>query len=238
MSKRKGTFGGLPLKRGKFVHEVFMFRRNGDRRARPRKASFRNGNGCGAGELKFFDTAVDDTIISTIGTIKSSVLLIAQGLTESTRVGRKICVRSIGWHFRLSIPPVQDAQGAPVSDIIRIILYIDKQTNGTAATVTDILQSADFQAFNNLANKGRFRTLMDRTYSMNYLAGIGVVQNQSYAAVQQHDTFYKRLTLPIEYSSTLGALAELRSNNIGVLTISEQGFGQLVSTLRVRYSDY
>ena len=33
--------------------------------------------------------------------------------------------------------------------------------------MTDILESDDYQSFNNLANKGRFVTLMDRTYELN-----------------------------------------------------------------------
>ena len=52
---------------------------------------------------------------------------------------------------------------------MRVMLYHDKQANGATAAVLDILESADYQSFNNLVNSGRFRILMDRTYAMNYL---------------------------------------------------------------------
>ncbi len=192
-------------------------------------------------ELKFHDVDVDQGTVGQSGDIAQvSVLTIAQGTTESTRIGRKVVVRKIGWKMAYTLPET-DAAATPVTgDIMRVILYQDRQTNGATATVTGILESADFQSFNQLANKSRFRTLMDRTYTINYAGlasdGAGVV---SQGNVIQEDSFYKNVNIPIEYdnSFTTGVIGTMRSNNIGVLTISQGGIVSFQSKMRIRFSD-
>ncbi len=186
-------------------------------------------------ELKFHDLSIDDPVIATGGTIAiDSVNKIAQGTTESTRIGRKCTLRSINWRFRICLPAATD--GASASDTVRIILYLDKQANGATAAVTNILESADFQSFNNLANKTRFRTLMDRTYTLNAsISGDGTTIDTS--QVDLDDSFFKKVNLPIEFDSTAGAITEIRSNNIGILTISSNGLAGFDSSMRIRFSD-
>ncbi len=192
-------------------------------------------------EFKFHDLDIDDAVIAQNGNIaKDSCNLIAQGVTESQRIGRKCTIKSINWRYSLSLPE-QDAGGTPFNgDIIRVILYLDKQTNGATATVTGILESDDYQSFNNLANKGRFRTLMDRTHDVNFMGGMASDNAAvvSQVATEYEYSFFKKCNIPLEFDSTTGAITELRSNNIGVLLLSKAGaivaFG---SKMRLRYSD-
>ena len=115
---------------------------------------------------------------------------------------------------------------------------MDKQANGATAGVTDILETDQFLSFNNLANKSRFRTLMDRTYSMNSTAGGGDGTTEDYTEFQLNDSFYKKVNIPIEFSGTAGTIGEIRSNNIGCLILSETGaICALVSRMRLRFSD-
>lgn len=203
----------------------------------PRRGRYANGRG--AVELKFHDLDIDDAVITAGGVIvEDSVVGIAQGVTESERIGRKCTVRQIGWKFNITLATV-DAQATPAAaDIIRVILYLDKQCNGAAAAVTDILESADYQSFNNLSNKSRFRTLMDRTYNMNYQtlasdnAGVVSSSNKNIS-----DSYYKKCNIPIEFSATTGAITEIRSNNIGVLVVGSNGIGGFFSKMRIRFSD-
>ena len=192
----------------------------------------------GGDELKFHDLDIDDANIATGGTIaQSSVNLIAQGVTEVQRVGRKCVMRSINWRFTIQKDSV--ANGTTASDTVRVILYHDKQTNGAAAVSTDILESADYQSFNNLANKSRFRTLMDRTYAMNASAGSGrgATDTVDYAETRLDETFYKTVNIPLEFDAATGALTEIRSNNVGVLLLSADGRCSFASKMRVRFSD-
>ncbi len=191
------------------------------------------------GEMKFHDVDLDDAVIEATGAITASINLIPQGVTEKTRIGRKCTIRSIGWKFQMQILE-GDAQATPVNaDTVRVIMYVDKQANKLTAAVTDILETADFQSFNNLANSGRFRTLMDRTYDLNPNAigsdGAGLM---STAGKTLSDSFYKKCNIPIEFTAGTGAITEITSNNIGVLLISGQDevtfFG---SKIRLRFSD-
>ncbi len=192
----------------------------------------------GGGELKFHDVDLDDAVVANGGTITATINIIPQGVTEITRVGRKCTIKRIGWRYTVNLPE-SDAQATPASaDTVRVILYMDKQANGATAAVTNILESADFQSFNNLANSMRFRVLMDRTHSMSYSGmasdGAGVV---SQANTFNTFTFFKKCNIPLEFNAATGAIGEIRSNNLEVLLISSSGTASFASKFRLRFSD-
>lgn len=191
-----------------------------------------------AGELKFFDLDSNNSSISNTGDINSSWNLIAQGVTENTRVGRKCTIKIIEWKWNLILPEINSGATAGPADIIRMILYVDKQANGQTAAVEDILESTDFQSFYNLANQQRFRIILDKTTCLNAESlaydGIGAAQQASH---MKAGSMRKLCNIPIEYSSVTGALTEIRSNNIGLLVISKSNKGALVSKVRMRFSD-
>ncbi len=193
------------------------------------------------GELKFHDLDINQSPIAAAGDIaEDSLVTIAQGTDESTRIGRKVVIRSIGARCQLALPEF-DAVADPVEgDVVRVILYLDKQCNGAAATVLGILESADYQSFNNLSNKGRFLTLFDKELPMSYQSlasdGAGVVSG---GEVVDIFSFHKKCNIPIEYdnSVTTGAIGSVRTNNLGLLTISKTGTIKLFSKWRLRFTD-
>ncbi len=193
------------------------------------------------GELKFHDVDVDDATVAIGGTIQNtgSINLIPQGITEKTRVGRKCNIRSIGWRYQLELTEQIDGATPPQCDVVRVILYLDKQANGATATVSGILESDDYQSFNNLANSQRFRILLDKTHSLS---------RRTLSATQNADTFdsaqvffnyqyFKKCNIPLEFDSTAGAITEIRSNNLGVLLVGLNGVAAFVSKFRLRFSD-
>ncbi len=188
--------------------------------------------------MKFFDFTYDDAAIAVGGTVEDSVNQIAQGVTESQRVGRKCTITAINWRYTLNLPE-NDAVATPLDGAIsRVILFQDRQCNGATAVVLDILETANYQSFRNLSNSGRFNILMDKNHILNYRGlasdGAGVV---SQADVKSDHTFYKKCSIPIEFNSTTGAITEIRSNNIGILVISSNGTPGMLSKLRLRFSD-
>lgn len=188
-------------------------------------------------ELKFKDSDIDDAVIASSGTVLGSWNLIAQGVTESTRVGRKCTIRQINWRWTVTLPALMDAADM-LSDEVRLIVYLDKQTNGANATVTGILESADYQSFNNLANKSRFRILYDKSVVLNPSAGsTDGASTVSVPEVIRSGSFYKKCSIPLEFDSTTGAITEIRSNNIACMTISKNGVASLNSKVRLRFSD-
>ncbi len=199
---------------------------------------YRGGPNGSGGELKFHDIDLNDAPILSGGTITATVNIIPQGITEITRIGRKCTIKQIGWRYQLTLPEV-DAQDTPeASDQVRVMMFVDKQCNGATALSTDILESANFQSYRNLANIGRFTILMDKTYAMNYLTlasdGAAVVSS---ASVKKFGTFYKKCNIPLEFNAALGVLTEIRSNNIGVLLLSDSGKVNFTSKIRLRFSD-
>ncbi len=190
------------------------------------------------GELKFHDVDLDDAVVATAGTITATINIIPQGVTEVTRVGRKCTLRSIFWRYQISLPGQESGAGALPGDSIRMILFLDKQANGATAAVLDILETATFQSFRNLANQGRFNILCDKIYNPRYAGmaseGAGVVTQ---GLTTQNYTWYKKVDIPVEFSGTTGVIGEIRSNNLGVLLISPQGSVGFFSAFRLRFSD-
>ena len=190
------------------------------------------------GELKFHDLDIDDATIAQGASIaQASCNLIAQGVTEITRVGRKCTIRSILWRFRVALPSTATAN--ETADSIRVILYQDKQTNGATAATTDILKTADFQSFRNLGNVGRFVILMDRVYDLNAPSGSGrgSTDTLSYGQHNIQDTLFKKVNIPIEFSAGTGAITEIRTNNIGLMLLASDGHAGFGSKMRLRFSD-
>ncbi len=189
-------------------------------------------------ELKFHDVDLDDVAVSAAATVTATINIIPQGVTESQRVGRKCTIKSINWRYRLGLPELDAGGTAPSSDTVRVILFLDKQANGATAAATDMLESDDWQSFRNLSNSGRFNFLLDKTVNLNYanLAsdGAGVVSSGN---MFKDFSFYKTCDIPIEFSSTTGAIGEIRSNNLGVMLVGAQDTAIFASKIRLRFSD-
>lgn len=186
------------------------------------------------GELKFFDTIRAQQSSATAGVIhNSSLVLIPQGVTESTRVGRKCTLKKLSLKGQISMGSITTI--GDTENQVRFIIYLDKQCNGATAAVTDILESASVNSFRNLANSGRFQVLKDFKH---------VLMPRSCFAGASVPTVVKiscnlNLNLPIEYSSTTGALTEIRSNNIGILSVCDSALGlpSVAYTVRARFGD-
>ncbi len=189
------------------------------------------------GELKFFDTTRADTAMGSSGAIANlSLNLIPQGVTESERVGRKCRIRSLVMRGEMVQPTTTDVAAAGAKG--RVIIYVDKQCNGATAAVLDILDTATVNSFRNLANSGRFQILMDKTYNMSVRASAGNgTANDTAEWLVPWSFFKSTCDIPIEFDNTTGAITEVKTNNIGVLTIANEGATLFGYIARVRFSD-
>ncbi len=193
-------------------------------------------------ELKFFDGTMTDVVVASGGVIPlNCMIIIDQGVSEQQRIGRKIVLRSIMMRYDISLPEQDAAATPPPGDTLRILIVHDKQCNGTTATVIGDggpLFTNDINTFNNLNNKSRFRTLMDRTHNLNYVTlasdGAGLVSS---AEVQEHHTWFKKINIPLEYSGATGALTEVRSNNLFCVIMGERSHAGFDARFRLRFSD-
>ncbi len=185
-------------------------------------------------ELKFHDVNVDDAVIATGGSIaQASINLIAQGTGDSERIGRKVFIAKLMWRYEIKLPSTTTV--TDTHDDVRLVLYVDKQCNGATAVVTDILISTNYQSFYKRSNLDRFVVLYDETVSLKASAGMAT---NGYGEVSETGEFETDLNLGIEYSGVNGVISEIRSTNIGLLTISAAGLAGLNSKIRLLYVDY
>ncbi len=197
-------------------------------------------------ELKFHDIDVDQAGADlSAGVIlnTSSISLIGQGVTESTRVGRKCVVKAIGWRGNIQLETTAGA-GVREGAEVRLMVVQDKQCNGAAPSVTGtggVLESANIHSFNNLNNKGRFRVLSDQTYQCNVECAAGNGTTNDTPSWFFPFSFFKSVNIPLEFSGTAdpAVIAEVRTNNLFVLMIANTADTGILldSKIRLRFSD-
>ncbi len=209
-----------------------LFRRNLGGTTRGRYAAGR--------ELKFHDIDTDSTgainatgeFVATTGTL----VIIPQGVTEIQRIGRKCTLKKINWRFDITLPAAADQADPPSGDVVRVILYQDKQCNGAIAAVTDILETANYQSFLNLSNRSRFKTFLDRTYTIGHdLSQVDGTNTGSYPEVNISDSAFLTCNVPLEYDAAAGVITELRSNNICLLLLSKNQGATFAGKMRFRF---
>lgn len=186
-------------------------------------------------ELKYFDTA-NSFNFDTTGEVPATgqLNLIPQGVTESTRIGRLCRVKSLMMRGIVAFAP---GASATATTTAYMLVVLDTQANGAAAAVTDVLTSNNMAtALNNLNNSQRFRILKRFQWTFNPGAGV----TTAYNAVSRPYKYYMKCNTLLDFSSTTGAITELRSNNIFLLAGSDTQQDDTVSllgTTRVRFSD-
>lgn len=191
-----------------------------------------------AKELKFFDLTTTNTNIPITGNIIDSFNEIAQGFGESERVGRKCTIKSVQCRARMSIPANDAGTFTLTGDTVRWIIYIDKQTNGAAAGITQVLVDDSWLAWYNLANTDRFIIMHDKTYTMNYTGcGGNTLDKVNQAKFIKDVTFEANCNVPIEFEDTSGLIGTIQSNNIGYLLISSAGRSTFAARTRIRFTD-
>jgi len=93
-----------------------------------------------------------------------------QGDDITQRQGRKVFVKTIRISGELLIVGQTLQSGADAPAMIRYLIYLDKQANGTQSQAEDLLASGiatlPLDQFQNLANLGRFKVYKDKRITM------------------------------------------------------------------------
>ncbi len=188
------------------------------------------------GELKFYDVQQAATTVNSGGDILKTHPIIAQGTGQSQRIGRKVTIRKWMFQGHIILPKATDA--ALTYDMIRIMVVLDKQANGAALTGTDdFLSGSNHSDFRKLTETNRFRLLYDKRIFIQNGGGGGNGTTEDYAATMKPVRIYLNVNVPMEYSSTAGAITEIRSNNIVLAAITHAGILQIYGRIRMRFSD-
>lgn len=156
MKRRRTSFGlgiGAPFKKPRKTEQLVTI-------ARPLTLQ-RNTVGLGPEKKNLDINATGGSGISAgIGrtwTLGALLNAIPQGNTEVTRIGRKVQMVSLDLIWTAGVVSAASINGGSM----RIKIVYDKQTNLSAAAVTDVLAVDDFGSANNLSNSDRFITVAD-----------------------------------------------------------------------------
>lgn len=185
-------------------------------------------------ELKFWDQSYSLTL-GTAAAVSGSLNQIPQGVTESTRVGRKVTIKTIELHGTMSSTFATLAAGDGTA---ALWLILDKQTNGAGPVTSDVITGTVLpHGLRNISNQERFVILKKWVMEMNPTAGVSA----AYCDRSRPVNYYKRVNIPIEFSSTTGALSELRSNALflmyGLSNSTFNGLITFIGNARLRYDD-
>lgn len=168
-------------------------------------------------ELKNFDTTltipvIDFTPAVAITGALGQLDLIPQGVTIQTRVGQAVTIKQIQIKGRFTHTPgtgVDLQQSRPT-----MWLILDKQCNGAQAAVGDIweYETLPYTMMPNRENAKRFVVLKQWAYTLqaNYEVAAAAV---GYNTRQEID-YTLKCNIELDYSSTGGAITELKSNHL------------------------
>lgn len=191
-------------------------------------------------ELKFNDTTLANTAITSTGVILHSSVCCPQLGTENyQRIGKKINIRSI--HMRGNVIQPSQTDLTTMSTNIRVIVYLDKQCNAAALTVGHVLHLTDSDSFRALEFVDRVQVLYDEDYTFSKQA-MGVLSGPTYSSPEsqcQLKPLNKKVNIPVYFNSTNGGtVADVVSNNIGILVIADVATNAyLDGFFRIRFSD-
>lgn len=186
------------------------YNRTGGLYGRFGRAAIQNGM---VPELKFFDTALNILIdasaeVSTTAAT-GAIALIPQGDTASTRDGRVCHIQSIHLKGVLVHTP---GIAATASGVVYLYLMLDKQANGALPTgASDVVTSTSLStSFMALENSSRFQVLKKWVVAINPMAGASTSLNST----TKNLDYFKKCNIEMQYSSTTGAITEIKSNNV------------------------
>lgn len=180
------------------------------------------------GELK--DITVRSVALAPTGTTSVTPLLlngVAQGTTPSTRLGRRIMMKSLLVRYFYSIEPTT-AGNSP----LRFLCVYDAQTNAAAPGVTSVVLTDELTSPMNLSNSRRFKVLFDETCNVVGSAGPQAWMFQKYI----------KLNLATEFNdNSAGTVGDITTGSIYVFVWQNGNLitatGESVMYSRIRFSD-
>jgi len=229
--RARGGRGSL-LKLAKDVRSGKKYIQGGKRRptmARTGGYSFKNQGGT---ELNFVDTDISRAAPAPVLFQEAGQVVLINGMKmgtdASTRIGRRIVVRSIEWKMTMTASDTQHN-----TTHYRFAIVYDTQTNGATPSVADIWSSAIVAAScppavtpRNISNKARFQVLYDsglqKLVGNNAIVVTGGVApydlnwhgNLTDATLQNHQGYLK-VKKPVQYNSgDAGTIGDIQTGAI------------------------
>lgn len=178
-------------------------------------------------EWKNVDLQLADQALPNTNAWTTPVLLngVDQGVGNAQRVGRSYTMKSLQYRFSTGNA---DGTGGSSGSAIRILIVLDRQANGAAPGVTDILNINNFQSTLNLSNNRRFLVISDKIHG-------------NYNSNTTYGKDYKKLSLETVCSGTGATVASISRGSVYMLlslaTATSTGSFSYQFYNRIRYTD-
>lgn len=171
----------------------------------------------GAKESGFVDLAAANYAFNTTGSI-TLIPTVAQGVTVNTRVGKKIAWKGMQIRGQIS------ADSTTTTAVAVLIIVYDRRPQTAVPAITEVLVSADSNAFNNDANSGRFKILKRCSYSV---AGNNTTAGQNNdSSIHYVDEYLDLKGMPGIYKAAgTGAMADFEEGAIYAITVGNVAAG-------------
>lgn len=172
------------------------------------------------GEMKYFDSTLAATAIPQSATMTGAVLDPATfnclccpvvGSAVNQRIGRSIKILKLKINGAMLLPPTEAVATAISANNIRLVVFMDKETNATQATgaqlmsIVGAVENAPF-TFQNIDSFGRFQVLKDKTYSLQNpnLAGDAATHDQNGLSTPFKFNFSFKKPIVVRFNATNG----------------------------------
>lgn len=211
------------------------------------KSNARTGGYTGI-ELKFKDYARSLVAIATSvagsevdPATEKCLSGVAQGDGENQRNGRKYRMRSILIKGFVDMTNLTDETTAPLSTIVRVLLVLDKQTNGAQFNAEDVLLdtvSEDVLSMRHMEHVSRFEVLYDKIIHLKwYSSSRDGIQStdpmtSTYTGDSQHFEIYKKLDIGVLMKGTSANVTDVTDNSLHLMAI---GFADGSAAVRINY---
>jgi len=202
-------------------------------RAMTSKPAYRTGGyGAGSGkEMKFVDLASNIVNLNSSTTNVQLLATIAQGASQSQRIGRKVQLKSVQIKGRVYASTTTTISGC------RYLVVYDKQANKAAPVWTDIMDTATYDAMKRDDNKDRFIILRDVITQV-----IGNSTTPSTGQESQTVDLFIKINMPTEFAAVgTGAIGDIVAGSLWLISIGEITAGTAAAflefTSRTRYQD-
>lgn len=121
-------------------------------------------------ELKNIDY-ITNTLFPTSASsnfnVANVINLVAQGATPLQYIGRSLMMKKLSFRYIFNSNTTNLSVATNGSFMVRLLLVYDKDPNGTAPLITEILTTDDFGSFNNLDSADRYCVLYDKIKQIN-----------------------------------------------------------------------
>jgi len=174
-------------------------------------------------EIKYYDSFVNGQPVTATGTV-AAFFTPVQGTDIFNRVGRKVVTESIWIRlYYIATPLLTFPTNVLTGQMFRMVLLIDRQSNGTLATPAMILEQVYTWSALNYDNRDRFRVLADYECAVDpyvYNPAATTSQNSTSGQVGVWKRFKRIRESVIFNAGNAGSYADINTGTLLILMMN------------------